>query len=162
MQSRHHGSSRYKSWASKVFALLRGQFAGYIGSVGLLQVIKRVVQTLRQINSDLVYVCDPVLGDDGKLYLPLEMVTLYKTELLQLASVITPNQFEAEQLTGREVRTEQEALQACHYLLDQGPQSVVRHSPCLYTFDQSTASCCDACLHLLQRCCYADMDLVLS
>ena len=88
-----------------------------------------MVQTLRQTNPDLVYVCDPVLGDNGKLYLPLEMVTLYKTELLQLASVITPNQFEAEQLTGREVKTEQEALQACHYLLDQGPKTVVRAPP---------------------------------
>lgn len=87
------------------------------------------MQTLRQTNRDLVYVCDPVLGDNGKLYLPLEMVTLYKTELLQLASVITPNQFEAEQLTGREVKTEQEALQACHLLLDQGPQTVVRILP---------------------------------
>ncbi len=101
--------------------------AGYIGSVGLLQVIKRVVQTLRQTNPDLVYVCDPVLGDDGKLYLPPEMVTLYRTELLQLASVITPNQFEAEQLTGRGVKTEEDALQACHHMLDQGPGTVVRH-----------------------------------
>lgn len=112
----------------------KDNFAGYIGSVGLLQVIKRVVQTLRQKNPELVYVCDPVLGDDGKLYLPPEMVTLYKTELLQLASVITPNQFEAEQLTGRKVKTEQEALQACHFLLDQGPQTVVRHLPLTATF----------------------------
>lgn len=108
--------------------------AGYIGSVGLLQVIKRVVHTLRKGNPDLIYVCDPVLGDNGKLYLPAEMVDLYRTELLQLASVITPNQFETEQLAGRKVRTEQDALEACHFLLDKGPTTVVRSfsikSPC--------------------------------
>lgn len=102
--------------------------AGYIGSVGLLQVIKRVVETLRQSNPDLVYVCDPVLGDDGKLYLPAEMVDLYKSDILHLASIITPNQFEAEQLTGSKISTEQEALQACQYLLKQGPQAVVSGS----------------------------------
>ncbi len=51
---------------------------GYIGSVGLLQVIKRVVLALRDVNPELVYVCDPVLGDDGKLYLPAQMVDLYR------------------------------------------------------------------------------------
>lgn len=84
-----------------------------------------MVQTLRKANPALIYVCDPVLGDDGKLYLPSEMVTLYRSELLQLASILTPNQFEAEQLAGREIKTEQDALEACHHLLDQGPTTVV-------------------------------------
>lgn len=91
----------------------------------MLQVIKKVVKTLREVNADLIYVCDPVLGDDGKLYLPSEMVELYKTDVLHLATVITPNQFEAEQLAGRDVKTEQEALQACQFLLQQGPKTVV-------------------------------------
>lgn len=46
--------------------------------MGLLQVIKRVVLALRAVNPGLVYVCDPVLGDDGKLYLPAQMVDLYR------------------------------------------------------------------------------------
>ena len=108
-----------------MYLTIRAWSAGYIGSVGLLQVIKRVVQTLRKINPDLIYVCDPVLGDDGKLYLPADMVELYRSDVLHLASVITPNQFETEQLTGREVKTEQEALEACHWLLEQGPSTVV-------------------------------------
>lgn len=99
--------------------------AGYIGSVGLLEVIKRVVLTLREYNQNLSYVCDPVLGDDGKLYLPAEMVPLYSKELVSVATVLTPNQFEAEQLTGQEIRTEQQALQACRSLLQQGPSTVV-------------------------------------
>lgn len=99
--------------------------AGYIGSVGLLETIQRVVRTLRAANPDLVYVCDPVLGDDGRLYLPGEMVRLYRDRLVQLATVLTPNQFEAEQLTGNTIRTEHEALQACQDLLERGPSTVV-------------------------------------
>lgn len=102
--------------------------AGYIGSVGLLETIKRVVGALREENPNLIYVCDPVLGDEGRLYLPVEMVGLYKSEILPLATVITPNQFEAEQLTGAPVNTEQEALQACHALLGKGPKTVVKTS----------------------------------
>ena len=37
-------------------------------------------------------VCDPVMGDEGRLYVPPEMVDAYRTDLLPLASVIVPNQ----------------------------------------------------------------------
>ena len=104
-------------------------FAGYIGSVELLQTIKRVVGALREQNPDLIYVCDPVLGDDGRLYLPGEMVGLYRSDILPLATIITPNQFEAEQLTGASVATEQEALQACRALMERGPKTVVSIPP---------------------------------
>lgn len=42
---------------------------------------------------------DPVLGDDGRLYLPEEVVPAYKS-LLREADLILPNQFEAELLSG--------------------------------------------------------------
>lgn len=49
---------------------------GYIGSVSLLDAIVRVYERLRAAQSHperLVYVCDPVMGDLGKLYVPLEL-----------------------------------------------------------------------------------------
>lgn len=49
---------------------------GYIGSVSLLDAIVRVYKRLRAAHSDpskLLYVCDPVMGDLGKLYVPLEL-----------------------------------------------------------------------------------------
>lgn len=83
------------------------------------------MQALRKVNPQLVYVCDPVLGDDGRLYLPAEMASLYRSNLLQLATVVTPNQFEAEQLTEHPIRTEEDALHACEALHLQGPSTVV-------------------------------------
>ena len=74
--------------------------------------------------------CDPVLGDDGKLYLPAEMVPLYRSNVVPLATVITPNQFEAEQLTEQPIKTEQDALKACQSLLQRGPQTVVQFLLC--------------------------------
>lgn len=38
---------------------------------------------------------DPVMGDDGKMYVPEEVLPAYKS-LLKDADMILPNQFEAE------------------------------------------------------------------
>ena len=43
-------------------------------------------------------------------------------------SVVTPNSFEAELLTGRDVRDDASALAACDALHDMGPHTVVRHA----------------------------------
>ena len=53
---------------------------------------------------DFTFFCDPVLGDDGQFYVPPELVPIYREQLLPLASIITPNQFEAEQLSGVTIR----------------------------------------------------------
>lgn len=39
--------------------------------------------------------CDPVLGDDGRLYVPEELVGAFR-ELVTHADLVTPNQFECE------------------------------------------------------------------
>jgi len=43
-----------------------------------------------------------------------------------LCSVVTPNSFEAELLTGQDVRDDASALAACDALHDMGPHTVVR------------------------------------
>lgn len=98
---------------------------GYIGSLSLLQTIVRVAEKLRQYNPDLVYVCDPVMGDDGRLYVHPGMPPAYRDLIVPLSSVMTPNQFEAEQLTGRQIGSEADALAACAALHTRGPHTVV-------------------------------------
>jgi pyridoxine kinase len=66
-----------------------------------------------------------VLGDEGKLYVSQELVAAYRATLVPLADILTPNQFEAECLTGLEVKSEAKALQAAAALHDMGPQTVV-------------------------------------
>ncbi|XP_020523374.1 pyridoxal kinase isoform X9 [Amborella trichopoda] len=97
---------------------------GYIGSVSFLNMVFQVVDKLRSINPDLIYVCDPVLGDEGKLYVPQELVSVYK-KVVSVASMLTPNQFEVEQLTGLRITSEQDGLEACNLLHATGPSKVV-------------------------------------
>lgn len=49
-------------------------------------------------NSDGLFllVCDPVLGDGGKLYVPAELVPIYQNLVIPFADIVTPNQMELE------------------------------------------------------------------
>lgn len=98
---------------------------GYIGSESFLRAILRVLRTLKKYNSNIRYVCDPVFGDDGKLYVPAELVDIYRAEVIPLANVITPNQFEVEQLTGIKIRSMEDAMLAVHAIHDIGPEIVI-------------------------------------
>jgi pyridoxal/pyridoxine/pyridoxamine kinase len=47
------------------------------------------------VKANVKAVLDPVMGDNGKLYIPEDEVPEYKS-LLREADLILPNQFEAE------------------------------------------------------------------
>lgn len=98
---------------------------GYIGSASFLQAVLRTLRTLRAANPSIEYYCDPVMGDNDKLYVPEELVAIYREAVVPLATVLTPNQFEAEQLTGCRITDEAEAAAACRLLHERGPHTVV-------------------------------------
>ncbi|XP_061358550.1 pyridoxal kinase-like isoform X1 [Gastrolobium bilobum] len=98
---------------------------GYIGSVSFLNTVLEVVSKLRSINPELTYVCDPVMGDEGKLYVPQELVVVYRERVVPVASMLTPNQFEAELLTGFRIQSEGDGREACNFLHAAGPSKVV-------------------------------------
>lgn len=99
---------------------------GYIGSLSLLKAIADLCSMLKRHSPNLTYVCDPVLGDEGRLYVSPELVEAYRTTIVPLASVMVPNQFEAEQLTGgRPITDLASALAACDELHARGPHTVI-------------------------------------
>lgn len=89
---------------------------GYIGSLSFLEAVLDVLSSLRSRNPDLIYVCDPVLGDHGTLYVPEALVECYKTKVIPHASVLTPNQFECELLSGVSIKTRADAIAATNVL----------------------------------------------
>jgi pyridoxine kinase len=97
---------------------------GYVGSESFLEALINVVTVVRGKNPSARFVCDPVLGDRGRFYVPQELVEVYKLKVLPLADVITPNQFEAEKLTGITVDSMGTAETACRLLHDMGPPLV--------------------------------------
>ncbi len=69
---------------------------GYMAATHLVQALPPLIKQMRAANPSLVFVCDPVLGDNGALYVPQEFVPLYRSDIIPLATIITPNQTEAE------------------------------------------------------------------
>ncbi|XP_076372712.1 pyridoxal kinase isoform X1 [Tachypleus tridentatus] len=98
---------------------------GYVGSVSFLGKVLEVVKDLKEENPDLMYVCDPVMGDNGKMYVPEDLLPVYRDQLTPLADIVTPNQFEAELLTGIKINTRSDAVQAMEVLHMRGIPTVV-------------------------------------
>jgi pyridoxine kinase len=71
---------------------------GYVPGADALKVVVKAVDRLRAVNPALVYVLDPVMGDDGRIYVSETVIPIYKA-LLPRANCATPNYFEAELLT---------------------------------------------------------------
>ncbi|XP_033117147.1 pyridoxal kinase-like [Anneissia japonica] len=101
---------------------------GYVGSTSFLHEVIRVVKDARDANANMTYVCDPVMGDNGRFYVPEDLMPIYRDELLPLADIVTPNQFEAELLSGMKITNEVEALKAMQTLHDKGVKTVVLSS----------------------------------
>ena len=71
-------------------------------------------------------VVDPVMiAKSGAPLLKSDAIAILKSNLLPLATVVTPNLHEAAQLIGREIRTLAQMKDAARAIRDLGPQNVV-------------------------------------
>eukprot|EP01100_Stratorugosa_tubuloviscum_P000935 TRINITY_DN1205_c0_g1_i1.p1 TRINITY_DN1205_c0_g1~~TRINITY_DN1205_c0_g1_i1.p1 ORF type:complete len:315 (-),score=137.30 TRINITY_DN1205_c0_g1_i1:13-957(-) len=98
---------------------------GYAGSPAILLEILKLVQQQKQSNPNIIYACDPVMGDDGKLYVAKEMVNIYKEQVIKYADLLLPNLFEAEVLTDIKINNLETAIEACNKLHQMGPKYIV-------------------------------------
>ena len=71
---------------------------GFIATVGQAQNIFDFLAELRNNKPDLPIIVDPVMGDKGRLYVEPALVAVYRDRVPGLASLITPNAFEAQTL----------------------------------------------------------------
>jgi len=76
---------------------------GYISQEAFLASVVKLLARVKAANPAARYVCDPVLGDNNKLYVAAEMVDAIRRLSLPLAHAITPNHYEAEWLTGLKI-----------------------------------------------------------
>ncbi|MGY4288529.1 pyridoxine kinase [Bradyrhizobium sp. LM2.7] len=98
---------------------------GYLGSPDNAAVIADFVERALTRNSKLLYVCDPVIGDDGRIYVAEGILDVVRHRLLPAASLITPNQFELELLSGVKIAYAQGLRAACAAIAGQGRIDVV-------------------------------------
>lgn len=98
---------------------------GYVNSQSFIEELCSIVAQLKRQHPHLIYLCDPVLGDNGRLYVTEALVIFYRERLLRMADIITPNQFEAETLAEMKIGDEADALECISRLHSRGPQVVV-------------------------------------
>lgn len=113
---------------------------GYIRSRELLEVVRELIDLLnseRAGQEPVWYLCDPVLGDNGRLYVPPEMVEAYRDILIPRAHLIIPNAYELQLLVPHETDIER----ACHWLhthyqvpviVVTGAEADEHQRPCVY------------------------------
>src|SRR5688500_1561101 len=77
-----------------------GIISGYLGSAGQVEAVARFVEAVKEARPDCLYLCDPVIGDAGALYVGAPMAELVRDGLLPLADAATPNAFECAWLAG--------------------------------------------------------------
>ncbi|CAJ0930223.1 unnamed protein product, partial [Mesorhabditis belari] len=98
---------------------------GYCGNVKFLEKIADIVRDQKARDSKVFYVCDPVMGDNGRYYTPQELLPVYRDVLAPLADVLCPNAFELGELTGMTITTESACLAAIDTLHQKGVKTVV-------------------------------------
>ncbi len=85
---------------------------GYFASPGQVEAAAAVIRRLRISDSAMTVLTDPVLGDDGRLYVAEEVAKAIRDHLVPLATILTPNAFELSWLTGEPVKDRDSAVAA--------------------------------------------------
>ena len=80
------------------------------------------------MNSQLFSVCDPVMGDAGKMYVPETLLPIYRDEIIPLCDIATPNQYEVELLTGEKMVNEAGAWKGMEWFHERGVRMVALSS----------------------------------
>jgi len=109
------------------FSRCEAVLSGYLGHADAAATVLRAVELAKTGSPGAVYLCDPVLGDDGRLYASGEIVAAMHN-LAAKADIITPNAFELSILTGVACDTRGDALRAMRLLQSKGPDIVLLSS----------------------------------
>ena len=84
---------------------------GYLGSAEQIDVIAPFIKAQRAAHPQLSVLIDPVFGDGGRTYVADDIIQHMTKTLLPLATLLTPNHFEASYLAGRPLTDEEDIEQ---------------------------------------------------
>ncbi len=105
-------------WLAEVGAVL----SGYLGDARQAGDLAELVTRVKAGNPKACYVCDPVMGDKGGLYVPAATAQAMRDILLPIADVATPNRYELEWIAGRRLDNLGAVVEAARAL---GPQRML-------------------------------------
>jgi pyridoxine kinase len=95
--------------------------SGYLGHADQVATITSLIKTWRNSGATGAYICDLVLGDANKLYIDQTLADQMIDQLLPLADIITPNQFELAYLSDMPISNSDDAIIAGQNLLTSQP-----------------------------------------
>jgi pyridoxine kinase len=96
--------------------------SGYMGSEAICHEVLDTVKRFKAQNPDLLYLCDPVIGNQHCFVKP-EVLEFFKYHLV--ADIITPNQYEAETLSGIPIKTVADLKATAQFFQDKGSRVVI-------------------------------------
>jgi pyridoxine kinase len=100
--------------------------SGYQGAEEVGEVVLDAVARVKAANPAAVYCCDPVMGDVGRgFFVRPGIPEFMRDKVIPAADLATPNQFELEFLTGRQVGSTDDLLDAADALRELGPRTVL-------------------------------------
>lgn len=87
--------------------------SGFMGRAETAEAVARFVTRARRRNPELLFACDPVMGDaDIGFFAAAELRRAFATQLVPLADVIFPNAFELSALAGQLINAAQDVSEA--------------------------------------------------
>jgi pyridoxine kinase len=100
--------------------------SGYMASPEVGEAILRGVAAAREQNAGAVYCCDPVLGDVGPgVYVRAGVAEFMRERALPAATILTPNHFELDLISGLPSTTIAGAREALDILHQRGPGAIL-------------------------------------
>jgi len=100
--------------------------SGYLGSEAQGRQVVHVVDRVRAANSKALYVCDPVMGHPEKgCVVPQGVQTHHAEHSAMIADVLCPNVLELGIITGTELSSVEQVIQAAHHLMGAGRAQMV-------------------------------------
>lgn len=109
----------------KVIQNLGAVLSGYLGDVSLGHILLETVELARASNPDLIFCCDPVMGDVGSGFFVRDDIPPFFKKHSGKADILIPNQFELAALTDRKVTSLSNALKSCEILLEKGSRYIL-------------------------------------
>jgi pyridoxine kinase len=74
---------------------------GYLADDTHIDIAAEIISDVKNMNSEAIILVDPVMGDNGRLYVPESRAKALITKLLPLADIITPNAWELSYITDK-------------------------------------------------------------
>lgn len=103
-----------------------GLLTGYLGDAAIADAVIKAFEAIKRARPDLVYLLDPVIGDDGPgVFVRDHVPAAIRDRLLPLAGIATPNGFELAFLAGKKIADLEDARISAARLRNLGPDLVV-------------------------------------